>query len=127
RRSLGPGRRHAGGRFQATLPVSTSDAAAVLAGGRVSCSAKAGRSLMRAAGTLGRVGSLVRASCSWTIPRSARNQVLAGSVKLTAGGRLGSRAFAARVGWRAATGAHLPLEPHLGPAAAPGDPRRTPP
>jgi len=91
-----PRRPNAGSRLQATLHVSTSDVAAAL-GGRLTCSARVGRTKLRAVAALRSAGTAVRASCAWTVPKSARGRMLTGSVKLTARGVVAGRTFAVRV------------------------------
>jgi hypothetical protein len=92
--STKPARPTAGRTFTVQLVSARSDTGAVLQGGQVSCAATVGGRRLAA-----RTHSVIsgRATCTWTIPASARGQTLHGSVRIGFEGLSASRSFSARV------------------------------
>jgi hypothetical protein len=92
--STSPRTPSAGRSFSAFLVAARSDSGAVLKGGRVTCVATVGGRRLTA-----RVHAVVggRATCTWSIPASARGQTLRGSVAVSFEGLTARKSFSAAV------------------------------
>jgi hypothetical protein len=84
----------AGGIFTARIAVARSDGKAV-AGAKVGCGAKIGRSLLHVRGHSYRTGV---ATCVWLLPRWTTGKRIAGTLHVSAAGLNVYRGFSAKIG-----------------------------
>lgn len=92
--TTGPKPAKAGKRFTASLAASESDTNGPVQAGTVACSATVGGKHLSAAAH--RVANGV-ATCSWSLPRTAKGKTLRGTVSLTVKGTTVVRPFSAKV------------------------------